>query len=230
MQASFVGPPRPSRSRPVTGLAADVLRRRGGQRALTLGTAVLFLAGVALFAYPVGTDVYGHFRQGQLQETFTDPGVRQAYRRHQVRLGSGLTLLRIPRIGLKVLVVEGTTADALRAGAGHYVETPLPGETGNVAIAGHRTTFGRPFNRLDELRPGDLATLQTPVTTYTYRAVPAFGGHANPWVVAPDDFSVLAAAPTPELTLTTCTPKGSASHRLILRLALVGSAPRPAGG
>ena len=51
-------------------------------------------------------------------------------------------------------MVEGTSPEALRAGAGHYPETPLPGQAGNVAIAGHRTTYGKPFNRLDEVAPG----------------------------------------------------------------------------
>jgi sortase A len=117
--------------------------------------------------------------------------------------------------------VQGTTPAALRAGAGHYVNTPLPGEVGNVGIAGHRTTFGRPFNRLQELKPGDLASLETPFAVYTYKAVPVFGGHDNPWVVTPNDFSVVSQGTGHLLTLTTCHPKGSARQRLVMRFSLV---------
>jgi sortase A len=134
-----------------------------------------------------------------------------------------LTKLIIPKKGidLKVLVVEGTTPAALRAGAGHYPGTPLPGELGNVGIAGHRTTFGRPFNHLDEMRPGDEVLLETPFKIYHYVAVQPFAGHANPWVTTPKDFGVVQNVPGRHfLTLTTCNPKGSARQRLVLRLEL----------
>jgi sortase A len=103
------------------------------------------------------------------------------------------------------------------------VNTPLPGESGNVGIAGHRTTFGRPFNRMDELKPGDTVTLETPFAIYTYKAVAPFGGHSNPWVVTPNDFSVVSQGTGHLLTLTTCNPKGSARQRLVMRFSLVGS-------
>jgi sortase A len=92
---------------------------------------------------------------------------------------------------------------------------------GNVAIAGHRTTFGRPFNHLDEMRQGDEVLLETPFKVFHYVVVPAFGGHKNPWPVKPDATDVLQNAPGKYLlTLTTCHPKGSARQRLILRLEL----------
>jgi sortase A len=119
--------------------------------------------------------------------------------------------------------VQAPPPAALRAGAGHYVTTPLPGEVGNVGIAGHRTTFLRPFNRLDEMKPGDIVTLETPFAVYTYKTVQPFDGHANPWVVTPNDFSVVSQGTGHLLTLTTCNPKGSARQRLVLRLSLVGS-------
>ena len=77
------------------------------------------------------------------------------------------------------MVVEGTGASALRAGAGHYPNTPLPGEEGNVAIAGHRTTYGKPFANLDRLKPGDEIILETPVGKYTYKV------SRDPFVVTP---------------------------------------------
>lgn len=225
MQPSFVTPPvAPGR---VGALAGAVLRRRGGRRGVSVLSAVLFLAGVTMFAYPVGTDLYSRIQQGRLEERFSTPEVQEAYAERRIRVGDGLTTLRIPKLGVEVLVVEGTTPAALRAGAGHYVDSPLPGEVGNVAVAGHRTTYGRPFNRVDELTRGDVVELETPLAVHTYQVVPGFDGHPNPWVVSPTDVSVVAQTGVTRrlLTLTTCHPKGSARQRLIVRLELVKTVP-----
>jgi sortase A len=221
MQPSFVTPPVPARPRGVGALLGDALRRPGGRRALSVLSVVLFVAGVAMFAYPVGTDVYSRYKQGNLDSQFGGTQYSEKYSTHQIPVGDVLTKLEIPKVGLKVLVVEGTTPAALRAGAGHYPGTPLPGEAGNVGIAGHRTTFGRPFNHLDEMRPGDQVLLITPFKVFHYVAVQPFAGHSNPWVVTPKDFSVVQNIPGGHfLTLTTCNPKGSARQRLVLRLEL----------
>ena len=222
MQPSFTTPPVPADPRRVRALMGDALRRPGGRRAVSVLSLVMFIAGIALFAYPLGTDLYSRYQQGNLQDAFEDPAVRDAYRLKQIKVGQGLTRLKIEKLGVDTLVVEGTTPAALRAGAGHYVGTPLPGEVGNVGIAGHRTTFGRPLNRMDELGPGDVVTLETPLAVHTYRAVPAFDSHANPWVVKPSDFSVVGQSTAKKtLTLTTCHPKGSARERLVMRFELV---------
>ena len=223
MQPSFVTPPVPTRLRGLRALVGDALRRPGGRRGISVLSLVLFLAGIALFAYPVGTDVYSRYQQDHLTSQFSDPGTQQAYRENKIKIGDGLTVLRIPKLNITRLTVQGTTPAALRAGVGHYVNTPLPGAAGNVGIAGHRTTFGRPFNRLDELKPGDIVTLETPFALYTYQAVPPFGGHSNPWVVTPTDFSVVSQGTGHLLTLTTCNPKGSARQRLVMRFTLVGT-------
>lgn len=224
MQPSYTTPPVPAGGRSVQALLGDAVRRPGGRRAISVLSIVLFLAGVTMFAFPVGTDIYGRYLQGNLQEKFDDPEVVAAYAERRIPVGDGLTTMRIPKLDVDVLVVEGTTPAALRAGAGHYLDTALPGEVGNVAIAGHRTTYGRPLNRMDELGPGDVVELETPFAVYTYTAVPAFGGHANPWVVVPNDSSVIAPEPGKSLlTLTTCHPKGSAKQRLIMRFELTGT-------
>lgn len=230
MQPSFVVPPVPERPRPFGALAADALRRPGGRRAISVLSIVLFLAGVAMFAFPVGTDLYSNYQQGQLQQAFDDPEVKSAYAERRIPVGDGLTTMRIPKLDVEVLVVEGTTPAALRAGAGHYETSPLPGEPGNVAIAGHRTTYGRPLNRMDELTEGDLVELETPFAVHTYRAVGDSDGHANPWVVPPTDVSVVSQEGVDSvLTLTTCHPKGSAKQRLIMRFELVKSETRAPG-
>lgn len=69
--------------------------------------------------------------------------------------------------------------------------------------------------------PGDQVILETPVGNYVYEMVEPFDGHANPWIIEPDDWSVVAPIPRPSLTLTTCNPKGSARQRLVARLELL---------
>lgn len=227
---SFVTPPVSDRGRSPWRLLSEALRRPGGRRSLSVLSVVLLLAGVGLLAYPLGTDLYSKRVQGDLRQSFAgDPQVSVQYAKRTIPVGDGLTELVIPRLGVDVLVVEGTTPSALRAGAGHYAG-PLPGEPGNVSIAGHRTTFGRPFNRLDELGPKDEVILRTPFAAYTYAMVaPRDFGGANPRVVEPTDVSVIEPGDGSEqtLTLTTCHPKGSAAKRLILRLRLVRAEALP---
>jgi sortase A len=221
LQPSFVTPPVPARPRGFGALVGDSLRRPGGRRALSVLFVMLMVAGLSMFAYPVATDLYSKYRQGKLNGQFGGDKLEQSYAQGKFAEGSPLTRLRIPKLDVNVLVVEGTSPSALRAGAGHYVGSPLPGEVGNVAIAGHRTTFGRPFNHLDEMKQGDEVLLETPFKVYHYFVVPPFGGHKNPWPVTPTDTGVLQDVPGKYLlTLTTCHPKGSARERLILRLEL----------
>jgi sortase A len=179
---------------------------------------VLLLSAVGLLGYPFYTNLYQDYRQGQLRHQMASPMIREEYRNHSVPIGDSLTRLKIPAINVDVVVVEGTSASALRAGAGHYPQTPLPCDYGNVGIAGHRTTYGRPFNQVDRLKPGDAIILTTPLGTCTYQV------SKDPFVVLPNDLSVVAPPPNPLdrwLTLTSCTPKGSASHRIVIRATYV---------
>lgn len=138
-----------------------------------------------------------------------------------------VALLRIPRFGdYEKVVVEGTDRAALKKGPGHQPGTAMPGQVGNVVLAGHRTTYGAPFGRLDELRAGDDVLVQTAAGVFTYRI-------RTTEVVAPTAVEVMlpvpgrvGAVPTESLlTLITCTPKYSARNRLVVRGALVGAAP-----
>src|SRR5215510_13361010 len=77
--------------------------------------------------------------------------------------GSAVAHISIPAIGVDKVVVQGVALADLKKGPGHYPDSPLPGQPGNAAIAGHRTTYGAPFNRINELNPGDeilITTLQ----------------------------------------------------------------------
>ena len=201
--------------------AVRLLRNsRLARRGITVVSIVLLLGAVGLLGYPFSTNLFQDYRQGQLRHQLATPTLKQAYLTHQVSVGDSLTRIRIPAIGVDVVVVEGTSASALRAGAGHYPETPLPCDVGNVAIAGHRTTYGKPFNQIDRVKPGDKIFLDTPVGSCTYEVA------KDPFVVYPTDFSVVAPPPDPSarwLTLTSCHPKGSAARRIVVRATYLQS-------
>lgn len=198
-----------------------------GRRVLALALAgmalVTAVGAVGFVAYPFFTDWQAGRTQESLRNTFASDELRQAYQDGTVGDAQPLTRIIIPAIGTDTIVVEGTSNKALNTGAGHYPNTPLPGEAGNVAIAGHRSTYGRPFEDLDRLKEGDKVILETPFAKHTYEIIPEFEGHQNPWVVAANDWSV--AEPTPEamLTLTTCHPKGSDRQRLVARAKLIST-------
>lgn len=147
--------------------------------------------------------------------------------------GEPIAQLIIPDINLEWTVVEGVGTDELRDGPGHYGTTPMPGMPGNTSIAGHRTTWGAPFNRIDELEPGDEITVRTIQGTFTYRVVAQESGKGH-FIVTPDRIDVLdqdfEVAPN-RLTLTACHPKFSARQRIIVVAELVGEpalfVPRP---
>lgn len=193
------------------------------RRTLTGLAICLALGGIGLVAYPFATDLWAARIQGGLAQEFASPQAAQQFRSGNIPVGSPVTRIEIPKIGVDTLVVEGTSLSALRAGAGHYPETPLPGERGNVAIAGHRTTYGRPFANLDRLKNGDAIILETPVGTCTYQVT------REPFIIAPTDFSVVANDPAQQmLTLTTCHPKGSAAKRLVIQATLTQGAGQSA--
>jgi sortase A len=123
--------------------------------------------------------------------------------------GSPIGEIRIPRIGLSQVVVEGTNTDDLRKGPGHYTGTPLPGQGGNAAIAGHRTTYGHPFYSIDAVQKNDPIVLITNQGIFVYDTI-------RTQVVSPSDTTVLKNVFGAYITLTTCNPRYSASTRLIV--------------
>ncbi|HVM55471.1 MAG TPA: class E sortase [Acidimicrobiales bacterium] len=207
---------RPAPTDPL-GKVVDVLRRRRWARWSLSGASLVMVAvAIGLLGYPFYTNLYQARVQQRLDRELVSPELEQAYRAGAVGTGDALTRIKIEAIDVDVVVVEGTTMSALRAGAGHYPQTPLPCEPGNVGIAGHRTTYGKPFHNLDLLKPGDTIVLETPIGSCTYRMT------KPPFVVMPGDTHVVGPTPVPTLTLTTCHPKGSAAQRLIVQAELVG--------
>jgi sortase A len=136
----------------------------------------------------------------------------------QVHLpGDAYAQIRIPSLGVDLIVVQGTDHESLKKGPGHYDDTADPWDgSGRVGIAGHRTTYLHPFANLDELSRGDEIALRTEFGTYTYEVTRNF--------VIPSAGSgrVLQETDRPTLVLTTCHPKYSSAERLIVTASLVG--------
>jgi sortase A len=135
----------------------------------------------------------------------------------QVVLGQ----IEIPKLGVTGDVQEGITLTAINRGPGHWPGTPKPGEPGNMVVAGHRTTYTKPFNRLNELVAGDKVIFHMPNGTFTYEVrgviiVPA----ANIGIAGPSDAHVA--------TLFACHPLHSAAQRIVAKLRLLNPDGTPA--
>ena len=193
------------------------------------GWVLLVVAGllVAFVAYQQWGTAFTHWEGQRSLRTQFDrslaaaerAGGRTAAAPAYPGVGDPVGVLVIPRIDLDQVVVEGVQAAQLAVGPGHYPGTALPGQAGNAGIAGHRTTHGAPFYSLDRVRPGDPIVVTTVQGRFTYRVVRSL-------VVSPDDGAVLGPTASPQLTLTTCTPKYSAAQRLVV-VADLESPPAP---
>jgi sortase A len=149
-----------------------------------------------------------------------------------VPFGKAFAIVRIPRLGADYArpLLEGTSRDILEKGVGHYDGTVLPGAVGNFAVAGHRTTYGRPFHDIDKLRTGDLVVVETK-TAYSVYAVKRHE------IVAPTDVQVIAPVPDKPgtkpterwMTMTACHPKYSAAQRYVVFAKLAKTYPHAAG-
>ena len=155
----------------------------------------------------------------------TAPGVpAEAPAAPPAPVGEAVAMMRIPKIGLEKAIVQGVGLGELKKAPGHYPTTPMPGEPGNAAIAGHRTTYGAPFFNLDELKTGDSILVTTRVGEFRYEVTESR-------VVSPRETSVLQPSDDNRLTLTTCHPRFSAAQRLVVVASLKSDAvdlPEPA--
>jgi sortase A len=176
---------------------------------------LLFITGILLLGY-VGftlleTRLYQVSAKRSLENEIRAEKERpQAQSKSPVRKGDVLGRMDIPRLGMSVAVLQGTSSRVLRLGIGHIAGTPLPGEDGNIGIAGHRDTF---FRGLKDIRKNDEIQLQT---------ASGLSRYAVDWakVVANDDQSVLAPSKESALTLVTCYPfyfVGPAPKRFVVR-------------
>jgi sortase A len=146
-------------------------------------------------------------QQSQLKVALFDPPKRVLER--EPLKGDAIARIEIPAIGVSEYVVEGTDTADLRKGPGHYPDTPLPGEKGTTAIAGHRTTYGAPFRNIDDLKPGQVIRLDMPDGTFVYRV-------EKVKIVDDQDLSVLEPKGYKRLLLSACHPLYSAAQRVIV--------------
>ena len=123
--------------------------------------------------------------------------------------GDAIARIRIPRLDLNLVVVNGTSVSDLRRGPGRHLETYMPGEHELVYIAGHRTTYGAPFGDINELKPGDPITLELPYATVVYRVT-------RHRIVDDNDISVLESPHHEQLVLQACHPRFFASQRYLV--------------
>jgi sortase A len=146
-------------------------------------------------------------QQAQLKDALFDPPDR-VIRREPLE-GDAIARIEIPAIGVSEYVVEGTDTGDLRKGPGHYPETPLPGEAGTAAIAGHRTTYGAPFRNIDDLERGEVIRLDMVDGRFVYRV-------ERITIVDDSDLSVLEPVGYRRLMLSACHPLYSAAERVIV--------------
>ena len=206
-----------------------------GQTLITAGLVILLFVAYELYFTGIETaraqnalseDIEALWGRGGGYSRPDDPKIEK------IPLGSGIAILRVPRFGENwhKVVVEGVEVDDLKNGPGHYPGTQLPGEIGNFVISGHRTTYGAPFNRIDELREGDPIVVETRDTWFTYRV-------STKEIVSPQAIEVTYPVPKQagekptiaRLTLTSCHPKYSARQRIIVYAHLDDTKLKSAG-
>jgi sortase A len=222
-----------------------------GQLLITTGIVILLFVVYELWITGLYT---AHWQSSHLKqlETSWGPGhdsieiSKADPKLGNVPLGSGIAVLYIPRFGhgYHMVIVEGTGTSDLEKGPGHYPGTAYPGQVGNFAVAGHRTTYLHPFYNLNEIRRGDAIVLKTKTMWFTYRVqdAPAAKGYPHvPYqeIVNPTDVAV--AYPVPDqadpnakpslkmLTFTTCNPRYSAAQRLVVHAVLAQALKRGPG-
>lgn len=141
--------------------------------------------------------------------------------------GDPIGQIQIPKIGADFYMIEGVDLSLLKEGPGHFPETPFPGQPGNAALAGHRTTYLAPFNRIDELVPGDLITIRTEQGRFTYEVMAQPGTGLGHYIVGPDALEILEDKGDNRLTLMACHPKYSAAERIVVEAKLIGNPAEP---
>jgi sortase A len=205
-----------------------------GDLLVTAGVLLLLFVGWQLW----WTDVTANREQSATVDTLTrdftatPPTTPTTEQPTPVAFGQAFAIIRVPRFGADYArpVLEGTSLEVLQKGFGHYAETADPGQVGNFAVAGHRTTYGRPLHDIETLREGDVVVVETRTAYHVY----AVKRHR---IVVPTQVEVVAPVPdepgaTPTerwLTLTACHPKYSAAQRYIVFAQLTKSYPRAQG-
>ena len=224
-------------------------RASRARRAMRALSSIMIVSGVLLLAdagltvvwqEPVSA-IYNRFQQDKLDgqladlwgtptpvekkalDSLPDGKARLAFQaralKRKARKGQPIGRVTAKRIGMSQVFVEGTDTQSLRDGPGHYPQTPLPGAPGTVAIAGHRTTYGAPFRKLDKLRKKDKIVVTTHYGRFTYEV-------EKTQIVEPTALWVTRRVSYDRLVLTACHPLYSAAQRIVIFARLVESTPR----
>ncbi len=187
-------------------------------RSLTFRLAYYFFLAGGVLGIGYATYVVVDARAYQAMEEARLPDMRPVLGPHLAAAGDVIGELKIPRLEIKTIVVQGESSKVLRRAVGHVPETALPGEPGNVVLAGHRDSFFRP---LRNIRVGDAITIRTTDGEFEYQV-------ESTKVVWPSDIEVLQPSGENTLTLVTCFPfyyLGSAPKRFIVHARQVGRLP-----
>jgi sortase A len=213
------------------------MRHRLGTLLLVVGFGILAWAATVYLWKDPFTTAYTAYEQRKLESTLerqfeawrptrrpvARPGkptpkparpredVRWEARRYRLasQEGDAVAKLDIPRLGLDVVVVNGTSSGDLRRGPGRHMETFMPGERQLVYVAGHRTTYGAPFSDIDRLRNGDRISIELPYASIEYQVT-------KHRIVDDNDLSVLETHGREELVLQACHPRFFASERYLV--------------
>lgn len=196
-----------------------------GELLITAGVLVLLFIGWQLWWTDVIAEADARQTVRTLENRFDAPVAA-------AELGDATAIVRIPRFGTDYArpLYDGVDRATLSRGIGHYPQTVGPGEVGNFAIAGHRTTYGKPFNQIDRLRSGDAIIIETRDHVHLYRV-------SADQIVAPDQASVLLPVPDQPgeqpreavLTMTSCHPEYSSRERYVVHAVLAASYPHDQG-
>jgi sortase A len=196
---------------------------------ITAGLVVLADAGLTLVWQEPLSAAYGSIKQGQavdqlneLETQYPTPedlaaiaGVQGIAKKAQIladrfephlQEGHAIGRIKIDRIGLSIVVIQGTDTASLEKGPGHYRNTPIPGQPGTVAIAGHRTTYLAPFRHINDIQDGDEVRIEMPYAAFTYTV-------EKHEIVDPSDVGIIKPVGYDRLVLTACHPPYSAAHR-----------------
>lgn len=209
--------------------------RISGELLVTLGVVIIGFMAYMYWGTAVREDDAQRTLQSELGRQWTGASQSLAALTSpgELALGQPFALIRIPSFGRnwQFAVVQGTGPQQLALGPGHVPGTALPGAVGNFAVAGHRVTAGNPFWRLPSLHSGSTVDIETVDGSYQYKVT------GNPTWVSPDDSAVLAPVPYHPgeaarqrmITLITCDPPWTGTHRVIVTGVLVRTLPRSPG-
>lgn len=154
-----------------------------------------------------------------------DPSQKMAFlaraQRRKAEPGDAIGRIRIPEIGADYVIVDGTGPEELKEGPGLYPQTSFPGVPGTTAIAGHRTTYGAPFRKIDDLEADDEVIVDMPYGRFTYAV-------EKQRIVEPSATWVIQKVSYDRLVLTACHPLYSAAQRIVVFARLVKTEPQGA--